>query len=404
MKFTKEFFSNKRVLLLQGPVGPFFHRLKLDLEAQGSTVYKVNFNGGDWAFYPTQSINYRGHLDDMDAFFERIYYELDIQMIVLLGDCRSQHIIAQTVAKRHAIEVAVFEEGYIRPNFITLEHGGVNAYSIIPKTAEFYRAYIPSPVDKEITIGKSFNHAAVWAMAYYLACFFLHPFFHQYQHHRSLHLFEGLTWWRALGKKIYYKYTQRKLLGLLTGEMSNQYYLLPLQLNIDSQLHTHSRFDSIPEFITYVMQSFAQHAPSDTSLVIKHHPLDRGYHDYTKCIKKLAAKLGVDKCVIYLHDQHLPSLLEHSRGVVLINSTVGMSALDHEKPLKACGEAIYNMEGLTYQGDLDDFWKDAENLKVDEELFERFKNYIVHQTQINGNFYKPVDAFKTHTGINLFRE
>ena len=43
-------FRNKRVLMLQGPVGPFFARLGVDLTHAGAVVFKVNFNGGDWLF------------------------------------------------------------------------------------------------------------------------------------------------------------------------------------------------------------------------------------------------------------------------------------------------------------------------------------------------------------------
>ena len=40
----------KRVLLLQGPNGPFFMRFAADLRQRGCTVTKVNFNSGDDLF------------------------------------------------------------------------------------------------------------------------------------------------------------------------------------------------------------------------------------------------------------------------------------------------------------------------------------------------------------------
>ena len=40
-------FCGKRVLLLQGPVGPFFSNLAHDLRHAGAEVLKVNFNAGD---------------------------------------------------------------------------------------------------------------------------------------------------------------------------------------------------------------------------------------------------------------------------------------------------------------------------------------------------------------------
>ncbi|MCY1461495.1 hypothetical protein D9M71_791590 [compost metagenome] len=43
---------HRRVLLLQGPNGPFFTRLREVLLAKGCQITKVNFNGGDdfWLF------------------------------------------------------------------------------------------------------------------------------------------------------------------------------------------------------------------------------------------------------------------------------------------------------------------------------------------------------------------
>lgn len=45
---NKSGFASKRVLLLQGPVGPFFWNLAKDLRSVGATVFKFNFNAGDW--------------------------------------------------------------------------------------------------------------------------------------------------------------------------------------------------------------------------------------------------------------------------------------------------------------------------------------------------------------------
>ena len=56
--------GHRRVLLLQGPIGPFFKNLSEDLVKAGASVLKINFNGGDWFYYPTKSVNYRGSLDE----------------------------------------------------------------------------------------------------------------------------------------------------------------------------------------------------------------------------------------------------------------------------------------------------------------------------------------------------
>ena len=38
-------FRGRNILMLQGPVGPFFARLAKDLQWAGAKVHKVNFNG-----------------------------------------------------------------------------------------------------------------------------------------------------------------------------------------------------------------------------------------------------------------------------------------------------------------------------------------------------------------------
>jgi capsular polysaccharide export protein len=76
-----------------------------------------------------------------------------------------------------------------------------------------------------------------------------------------------------------------------------------------------------------------------------------------------------------------------ARGIVTVNSTVGMSSLAHGRPVIVLGTAIYNMAGLTFQGALDDFWRAA--APPDAELFRRYRNTVIHTTQLNGGFYTP---------------
>ena len=53
-----------------------------------------------------------------------------IDLVFLFGDCRPIHRAAHDVATAMGIDVGVFEEGYLRPDFITLERHGVNGNSL----------------------------------------------------------------------------------------------------------------------------------------------------------------------------------------------------------------------------------------------------------------------------------
>lgn len=383
-------FSGKRVLLLQGPLGPFFKRLAEDLERAGAEVLKINFTGGDLLFSGGQSIIFRQGLDEWGPFFENVLVKYRIDTVLLFGDCRPAHQIAHEIAARKGVEIGVFEEGYIRPDYVTLERHGVNGNSRIPRTFDFYLRSKTGAIPPVHHVGNTFWHAACWAILYYLASALLWPLFHRYEHHRPLSILEGLPWIRSAWRKVYYRKKEHGAQQKLATELSKRFFLVPLQVHNDAQVHTHSEFTSVEAFIGHVISSFARHAPADTVLAIKHHPMDRGYHDYSEVIARFGRDAGVAGRLMYIHDQHLPTLLDHARGVVLINSTVGLSALTHGTPLKCCGAALYDMEGLTFQASLDEFWKGAASFRFNRELFQQFLGYLVDTTQLNGSFYRPL--------------
>ena len=117
---------------------------------------------------------------------------------------------------------------------------------------------------------------------------------------------------------------------------------------------------------------------------------------HTTMIESLARELGIHERVLYIHDQHLPTLLRNARGVVVINSTVGLSAIDHETPVKTLGSAIYDMPGLTNQGELD-FWNNP--AKPSRNLYNAFYHEVIRKTQINGNFYRRLPVLSYKSGV-----
>lgn len=384
-------FAGLRVLLLQGPVGTFFARVA-DAMREGGTasVHKINFCGGDWLFYGDDSVNFRGSLADWPAYLEQFLERHRIDVLVLFGDCRPVHAAAIELATRRELTYWVFEEGYIRPNYVTFERHGVNGFSGLPKNVSHYVSLPVTTAPPEQEVGNTFNRAALIAMAYYVAGTLGTPWFHHRLHHRSLNMLEGAVWWRSYYRKLVYAAKQKPLLAWLCERWSKKYFLVALQTAGDSQVSTHSGFNSVAHFIEEVTASFAKHAPADTLLVVKHHPMDRGYHDYTKLLRRLGREHGVAGRIRYVHDLNLPTLLTHARGVIVINSTVGLSALHHQTPVITLGKAIYDMPGLTFQGGLSRFWTDAQSQAPDLQLYWKFRNFVVDHTQLNGSFYKPM--------------
>ncbi|MFX1671556.1 capsular biosynthesis protein [Paraburkholderia sp. A2WS-5] len=386
---------SRSFLALQGTASPFFSLLADGLCERGCTIRRVNFCGGDWAYDGRAgSWNFRGSALNLPQWYADIVRSGVFTDVIMFGDCREVHRHMHPLSLAAGLRVSVFEEGYLRPHWITMERHGVNGRSLLPRDPAWYleqRKHTPAAAPGRPT-GYNLYERARHDIAYRMAnALHAHRFPH-YKSHRPKNGFQeyaGLAW-RTVQQRLYEREAEKIIRNLV--EHKRQYYLFPLQLNSDSQIVDHSPFDGVREAISVVLRSFAQHAPAHTWLVIKNHPLDTGLIGYRQFAKTLARELGVEERLRFIDAGHLPTLLEHSRGVIVVNSTVGLSAVHHGRPLIALGTAIYSMPGLTWQGGLADFWTLAET--PDKPLYQAFLDYVMHHTQINGDFY-------TKTGIEM---
>ena len=394
----------RNVLLLQGPVGPFFKMLSKYLQSKENvSVQQITFNGGDHYFSDKQhSTAYRGHSNDWTNYLSTYVKNNNITDIIVFGDCRYYHREAKKVADKLSISFWAFEEGYLRPSFITLEKNGVNGNSLFDFERYQSETNIPESTietnqDNMLVLKRSFLHMGYHASMYYFFKLFYFNRYKGYIHHRPWHLFEETYNWVKSGiRKIKYNSQESIFQKLLEGELSGKYFLAPLQVSVDSQILYHSPYRSVEEFIGDVIKSFAQNADKKDFLVFKHHPMDRGFNHYAGYIKKLCYAYDVNSRVLYVHDLNLPSLLKHAKGTITINSTVGISSLHHNIPTKTLGRAVYNIDGITSQKSLNDFWISC--CKPCQVKFNKFKESLLVTNQIPGSFYqKPELTLKAVT-------
>lgn len=380
--------GRRSFLFLQGVCSPFFARLAGKLVADGHQVFKINFNGGDTAYWwPRQAWHFRGAITELPAFLEDKYRRFGITDQLLFGDRRPVHRPAVNLAERHDIRTHVFEEGYFRPYWITLEREGVNGHSLLPRDPDWFRevgASLPN-YGNGTPFRSPFSLRAAHDVAYHAASFWNPVFFPRYRTHAPVNAaVEYAGYIRRFSKLRFHQQKDNTLINGLIGK-SVPFFLLPLQLNSDAQIRDHSRFGGMADVMEFVMESFARHAPMDARLVIKNHPLDMGLVNYPKVIRRLSVRFGLLDRVDFLETGDLAALLRHAFGVVTVNSTVGALALSLNCPTIALSDPIYNLPGLTFQGLLDDFWLEKPMPEV--ELFRRFRNTVIHTTQVNGGFY-----------------
>ena len=210
--------KGKNILFLQGPMGAFFAKLEKLFLDQGANTYRIGFNVGDYLFALKHDYTpYRGTLEAWQAFVTEYIQRMSIEMIMLFGDCRSYQSIAIYAAKKLGVEVMVFEEGYIRPDYITMERYGVNDYSLLPKDPGFYNAItlkeLPKPRD---AAASSFRLARSVIVYYGVSNLFAWRYPH-YQHHRSFNAKKELYLWiRNIVRKGLYVYQERDVLTEVT--------------------------------------------------------------------------------------------------------------------------------------------------------------------------------------------
>lgn len=378
----------RRFLFLQGVCSTFFTCLAKSLIREGHCVYKVNFNGGDAAYWRGPSAwSFRGHLEGLPVFFKSKFQEHQISDIVLFGDRRPVHRAAVELAQSSEIRVHVFEEGYFRPHWVTLEREGVNAYSLLPRDPAWYREVAKQFGDKFVTepFQTTLQIRATHDLLYHLASVvnpLLYPGYHTHAPYTAPIMYAGYV--RRFGLRPLHERRDRVRINELINSKKN-YYFLPLQLNSDAQIRDHSNFRDMADVMAFVMASFARHAPTASRLVIKNHPLDMGLVNYPRIVAELEARYAISGRVDYLETGNLEALVQHAQGTVTVNSTVGGVALQHGCPTITLSDPIYNLAGLTFQGELDQFWQNVE--PPDQELFRSFKTTVIRATQVNGGFY-----------------
>lgn len=378
--------SGQRVLLLQGPAGPCFRRLARFLEQRGARLTKVNFNAADDLFFSGPGvIRFRDPFDAWPAFFDRVVREHAIDAIVVFGDTRPLHELAILRSRALGLRAFVLEEGYLRPDFVTVEEGGVGGRSGIPKDPDFYRSLVPTELPPPRPVGNTLAPAALYATLYACAHALGRARYPHYRHHRDIRpLRQAARWVRGGARRVWHGVRDRELDRRLASADFPPFFLVPLQVHLDAAVRD-SDFPDVRDFIVTVVESFARHAPQDCVLVVKDHPLDRPYRDYRALLTELSAAHRLGDRLRHVDVIHLPTALARARGTVVINSTVGLSSLFHQTPVKCLGRAVYDMSGLTHQGPLDQFWTSPG--AVDGELYLRFRYWLLTNNQINGSVW-----------------
>lgn len=383
--------AGRRFLFLQGPHGPWFNTLGRMLRQSGAQVWRVGFNRGDRAFWfdSPSYIPYRGSLDHWPAAFAELVLQHRITDVVLYGDTRPVHAHAVGLARAAGLTVHVFEEGYLRPHWVTYERGGSNGHSRLMELGvdEMRRALAQSDIDvpdAPARWGDMREHIFYGALYHWFVMTggWDYP---NFRPHRALSVHQEFRLYLKRLALLPLHSVQRWWAARQIRNGGFPYHLVLLQLEHDSAFQKHSPFRTMGEFIELVIEGFARGAPRHHHLVFKAHPLEDGRAPLEQTVLRLAKRHDLERRVHFLHGGKLAPLLNHARSAVTVNSTAGQQVLWRGLPLKIFGAAVYAKPEFVSTQSLPEFFRQP--TRPDSRAYRDFRHYLLETSQVPGGFY-----------------
>lgn len=391
-----------RVVLLQGPVGPFFKKLQTHLNAKGFDTWRICFNSGDLYYSNREKrIRYVEGPSGFEGWFETFLKQSDVDAIVFMGSERELHLSACEAAKKVGVKQISLEEGYFRPGYITIEEGGNNRKSPLAS------ALPGSNYETKPRRPAAFAESAFQLMCWYGFVYFtIRGLFTPFQSRKTFHktrplIPEAFFWTRNYARFLKNRSKNFKLMEMLLEKLDKKFYILPLQVADDHQLSKGGRGWDNDRMLAASIASFAKYAPEDTHLVVKVHPLSRGHSSDRINVAALATMHNVVDRVHVMDAGSFGLLCRHSAGVVTINSTSGLSAIAHGVPLIVLGDSIYRNKELVWCAEsvteIDRFW--TEGRAAEKKMRRKYLSWLSEYATWPGDYYNESGMDSAFAGI-----
>ena len=378
-------------LMLQGPHGPFFDRVGQLLRDAGAQVWRVSFNAGDEFFWSDKArlIRHAAPPEEWPEHLDRIIAEKGVTDIVLYGDVRPVHAAARDAAQHYGLVMHVFEEGYLRPFWITYERGGSNGHSALMRIPlrEMRNALSnrTAEVNRPPAHWGDMRQHKFYGALYHFFVLAANRCYPGYRTHRQIGVFQEfrLNLRRFLMTPFDALARMREGEGVRRGGFP--YVPVLMQLEHDSNFVAHSPYARMSEFTDEVLDEFARSAPGHHHIVFKAHPLEDGRGGIRQAILDKARALGIEGRVHFVRGGKLARLLNQARAAVTVNSTAAQQALWRGLPVKAMGRAVFDKPGLVSDQCLADFLHDPQ--PPSGPAYRRYRDFLLESSQVPGGYY-----------------
>lgn len=360
------------------------------LRHAGAEVWRVGFNRGDQAFWGnTGFIAFTKEQADWPAEIERLFDALQITDLVLYGDTRFIHAEAVQHAMARGLTVHVFEEGYLRPWWVTYERNGANGNSrlmdlSIPQMRAALCACETDLIDAPAHWG-DMRHHVFYGFAYHAWILLANRAYRGFRPHRALNVGSEFRLYLKRMLAMPFLAIERRIATRRVRTGGFPYHLALLQLEHDSSFQMHSPFKTMSEFLDCAIKGFAEGAPQHHHLVFKAHPLEDGRTKLKADIRRLSLTYGVKGRVHFIRGGKLAGLLNHARSAVTVNSTAAQQVLWRGMPLRVFGAAVYDKPEFVSTQPLPEFFTSP--TRPDLKAYRDYRRFLLETSQLPGGFY-----------------
>ena len=328
-------------------------------------------------------------MTDWRPTFRALAAEKGVTDLVLYGDTRPIHAHAVQEAREMGLRIHVFEEGYLRPYWVTYERGGANGHSRLMEMSvdTMRRALENSDMDTALppaSWGDMRQHI-FYGAAYHGCVLLFNRRYRNFRPHRALTVGQEFKLYLKRLVLMPAQAVERRIATWRIKHGGFPYHLALLQLEHDASFQAHSPFSTMTDFLETVIDGFSRGAPRHHHLVIKAHPLEDGRAPIRSVLRRLAREHGIADRVHYVRGGKLAGLLDEARSAVTVNSTAAQQVLWRGIPLKTFGEAVYAKPEFVSTKPLRDFFAGAE--RPDRKAYADYRRYLLETSQVAGGFY-----------------
>ncbi|WP_162617869.1 hypothetical protein [Salinicola halophilus] len=402
------FHHQRTFLFLQGPPSPFFQQLAQRLLSDGHRVVKLHFQAGDALFWHhSPALFHRLPLGMLDHTLTTLWREYGVTDQILFRDARPWHAIAAPLARRYGIRNHVFDEGYLAPDWITLEREGSHERSLLPHDPEWYHQAnrrlapaLPARATGDsrtrrglfgtLERGVAILNPLLRLPGRYSESASPPPSFERVPRDGAATArsfsprAETSVWAPAL------RATNRRTTGLAAP-----YFLLSLSSSSRSgdrpRGHSAAEPSGRPTLafseLERVIASFARHGPPACRLLL----VDprRAFHrsiPSTRRLRHLARRWGLEGRLGIIGPPSTTAV-SAAAGWVTPHLPQALLALQADCPAFTLAALPCAFSGLAASQHLDRFWHAPPS--PDASLVDIYRRVLIHATQLNGDFYSP---------------